>query len=250
MIRLYKGLNIGDSREMISIVGAGGKTSTMFLLGKMGKSKGLRVLITTTTKIYYPRDNSIDNIYILDRDALDLQKLKKRSISVIGKEISQNGKLLGVNPEVLDEIYRKRYFDLILVEADGSKNKSIKAPGEHEPVIPLNTTKTIGLIGLDSLGFKIYEENVYRSEIFANITGSKLGESINLQTIKNLVLSSRGLFKGVPDKSEKYLIFNKADNKNIREKGRKIARDIMEKSNHIDDIILASFHNNFIEKVK
>ena len=38
----------------ISVVGAGGKTTLIYRLAEELKEKGLRVLITTTTKMYVP----------------------------------------------------------------------------------------------------------------------------------------------------------------------------------------------------
>lgn len=41
--------------RIISVVGAGGKTTLIYRLAEELKRKGLRVLITTTTKMYVPK---------------------------------------------------------------------------------------------------------------------------------------------------------------------------------------------------
>ncbi|MCZ7671710.1 MAG: selenium cofactor biosynthesis protein YqeC [Chloroflexi bacterium] len=41
--------------------------------------------------------------------------------------------------------------DFVLVEADGSRMRPIKAPAEHEPVIPPDATVVAPVVGLDAL---------------------------------------------------------------------------------------------------
>ena len=38
--------------EMVSLIGAGGKTTTLFRLAKELRDQGCKVMVTTTTKIY------------------------------------------------------------------------------------------------------------------------------------------------------------------------------------------------------
>lgn len=246
---LYDILDI-NYNDLISIVGAGGKTTTMFYLAEEVKNKNMKVLVTTTTAIYYPKEKYIDEIIVSNKEDYDWTNIKKGTVIVIGRGVSKEGKLLGIDSALVNEIYIKGSFDLILVEADGANKKPIKASAYHEPVIPTYTTKVIGIIGLDCIGKSINNDNVYRPEIFCNITGTKINQFISCETIINLILSSNGLFKGALDKSKKYLILNKADNDERLKAGVHIAQNIIKAKNHnIEDIILTSFYTDFIEKV-
>ncbi len=170
-MRLYKEFNINlDKKGMICFVGAGGKTSAMFGLAKELKSLGKKILVTTTTYIYNPNAEDCDDLTISPKiNYNNLFFAKKGSITVIGKELTKENKLKGFEAIELDQLFMKSYFDYILVEGDGSKRRSIKAPGSYEPVIPSATEYTIGVIGIDCIGKQINERNVHRVQEFCHV---------------------------------------------------------------------------------
>lgn len=202
--------SLNPNGEIISFVGAGGKTTTMFFLGKELKENNKTVLISTTTAIYNPKDGY--DYYFLEDIPKDFIP-KPGSITVIGKNV-EDGKLKGVSPELIDKINKRDIFDYILIEADGSKKKPIKAPREGEPVISNSTTKTVGVIGMDSLGKVINEENVNRIEYFLKIIGKAKGDKIEETDITSLVLHPNGLFKN--SRGEKILLLNKCTKKDTK----------------------------------
>lgn len=237
-MELYEELNISlEKRELISITGGGGKTTSMFKLGKELLSKGKKVLISTTTAIFKPRKDCYENLYLTkNTDYKDIRG-SASGLTIIGKEISKNGKLMGISGEIIDEIFKMKTFDYIIVEADGSKRKSIKAPASHEPVIPSLSTQIIALIGMDCLYKKIYEENVHRADKFCSVTNSKIGDLITEDTIYSLIISKDGIFKGSPIKSKKHLILNKVEN----EERERVCQEIKDKAllNKIDINIIS-----------
>lgn len=238
-----------DVREMISLVGGGGKTTTIFKLAAALKQQNKKVLITTTTAVYNPEKELYDNIVVLDRGETVEENWESGSITVLGRTISEENKLLGVNREFIDNIYSRGLFDFILVEADGSKRKPIKAPDFHEPVIPSFTSKTIGVIGMDSLGKTIDEDTVHRPLIFSKVTNREIGDIITEEVIVKLVLSKDGLFKGTPVASERYLLLNKADNELQIEQANEIAKKLKEKGFQLNGIIAGSMKNERIRSI-
>lgn len=239
-----------NSREMISVIGGGGKTTTIFKLASELKGLSRRVLITTTTAIYNPSSDLYDNLIILESGQNIDHNLEKGNITVLGRSISPENKLLGVDSSFIDTIYRQGFFDFILVEADGSKERPIKAPAAHEPVIPDLTSKTIGVIGIDSLGKLIDEANVHRPEIFSKVTASSIGDIITEEVISKLIVSKDGLFKGAPSTSKKYLLLNKADNELQMQKARKIENIISNKGFSIDGLVAGSMANKRLNDIK
>lgn len=235
-----------SKRELVSFVGGGGKTTTIFKLAKELKGLDKKVLVTTSTAIYYPEENTYDKIIVDNSNEFmeNLENINCGTITVIGRAISKENKLLGLSKELIEGIYYKKIFDYILVEADGSKRKTIKAPADHEPVIPRSTDKTIGVVGIDSIGKSINEENVHRPELFCRVTDSKEKEIISEEKIFKLIKSDRGLFKDVPLKSKKYIFLNKVDNKEELRKAEKIIGLV--KTNRIKvDLVIAA---NTIDK--
>ena len=49
--------------DVVAIIGSGGKTSLMFRLAWEGMTLGLKVLVTTSTKIFIPRITSYNVCY-------------------------------------------------------------------------------------------------------------------------------------------------------------------------------------------
>ena len=53
--------------------------------------------------------------------------------TLLGRRVRED-KLEGVPPERVDELSGEA--DLVLVEADGARGRSLKVPAAHEPVLP------------------------------------------------------------------------------------------------------------------
>ena len=70
-------------------------------------------------------------------------------------------KLKGVDPVIVDPM--RSLADCVLVEADGARSRSLKAPADHEPVIPEFTTLTIVVVGLDVLDQRLDSESVHQA---------------------------------------------------------------------------------------
>ena len=51
-------------QSLISLVGAGGKTTTMYTLASELAQQGKRVITTTTTNIYFPKPGETDTLIV------------------------------------------------------------------------------------------------------------------------------------------------------------------------------------------
>ena len=95
--------------------------------------------------------------------------------------IEQGKKLSAPPPGVIDRLCND--FDVVLIEADGSKRRAIKGWNDTEPVIHPRTTKTVGLISTRTLGKPVNEAWVHRPERFLNITTAKMNKPLRLTHI-------------------------------------------------------------------
>lgn len=245
MAGLYRQINIDlMKKEMICLVGAGGKTSAMFRLAQELSAEGKKVLVTTTTEISFPDSEQYDKIIITDSALPDMFiSIESGSITVCGRAVSSEGKLLGVDQGFLDVLFLKGIFDYIIVEGDGSKKRPIKAPAGHEPVIPSLTTKVLGLIGLDSIGKKVFTEYVHRQEIFCSILGCSEGDIIDADLISRLIVHEEGLFKAVPPQAERYVVLNKADEENERLAALEIIQRISDMGYELDGVVISKLRD-------
>jgi probable selenium-dependent hydroxylase accessory protein YqeC len=210
---------------VVSIVGAGGKTSLMFRIELI--EAGESVLTTTTTKIEMPTKDQSPHVIrtaSLEEILRKAKALRKNSlhISAVSKHDYFKMKLIGFKPEFIDDIWGTVLFNWILVEADGASRRPLKAPSSHEPVIPKSTRWLIAVAGVDSVGKHLDERWVFRPEIYADITGLSLGESVNASSIATAVMHERGVMKGCPPEAMRFAFINKADIQGGLEAGREI----------------------------
>ena len=228
-----------NRHELISLVGGGGKTTAMFALAQALKSLHKRVLVTTTTNIFYPAKDECDSVIVSEApDANMFHGVSGGTITVLGGTVVSDRKLAGVAKGFIEKLHQERLFDGILVECDGSKRKPIKAAAHYEPIVPDNTTRTIGVIGLDAVGQPIDEEHVHRAEIFSAVVGRGLGETLDVQAVVELIASPRGLFKGVPETSPRYVLLNKADTGERRDHAAAIVAGLLHQTGvHIERCI-------------
>lgn len=194
---------------MAALVGAGGKTTALMALAQAYKAAGQRVLVTTTTRIYLPPPGFADVLCLEPVSPESLRDAASGSITVVGEAVGEERKVVGVQASWLDAVYRARIFDVILVEADGSRGKPVKAPAEYEPVIPLETTHVVGVIGMDALGRPADDQCVHRLEAFLAVTGAQKGQTIDEALLKRLIESAWGLYKGTPPSATRHLLLNK-----------------------------------------
>jgi probable selenium-dependent hydroxylase accessory protein YqeC len=246
---LYEALNIDPNLpELICFVGAGGKTTSIFKLAKEFKQLNKKVLVTTTTAILCPEKSDSD-MTVVTKNPDQLTGTAESGITCLGSTHTAENKLLGIDPEHINLLFRKNIFDLILVEGDGSKQKPIKAPAEHEPVIPSKTTKLLGVIGLDALDCTIDDDHVHRPEQFCRITRHTENELITYSSIAGLIISEEGLFKKAPHLCQRYVLLNKADSAEIEQHAKNIIREVKKISSSVQTFIISTMLNNSISVI-
>ncbi len=220
---------------MISLVGAGGKTSLMFKLAQEISEAGHPVLTTTTTKILHPTLEQSSNLIISDqvdtlvKSAEEMFSKNQRHITAAASQVQPENKLIGLHPEIIDALADIKLFRWIIVEADGAARKPLKAPADHEPVIPESTTHVVGICGLSAVGHSLSEKWVHRSERFAQITGLKSGQLISGTAFGEILVRENGIFKNSPLSALRIAFLNQADVPGGHEAGKRIAELLTEK---------------------
>jgi molybdenum cofactor cytidylyltransferase len=162
-------LGIGRG-DVVAAVGAGGKTSLLRALGAEARALGWTVLMTTTTHMGPPRDGDAPVLFAADGVLDDTVRAALRDhgrATLYGRRV-RDDKLEGVAPERVDALAGAA--DLLLVEADGARQRSLKAPAPHEPVVPRSCTLLVVLAGLDVLGTPVDGPLVHRPEVVARLT--------------------------------------------------------------------------------
>jgi probable selenium-dependent hydroxylase accessory protein YqeC len=216
------------SRGVLSLTGGGGKTSLMFHLARLLADAGKHVLTTTTTKIFTPTVAQSETLLVdADPEAILLQAApllaRTGHVTAAASRLDDDGKLKGFAPEAISLFLDSGLFDWILVEADGSARRPLKAPAEHEPVIPASTSVLIAVAGLEVLGRPLTGELVFRAELAGELMGLAQHEVITESALARLFAHPSGLFKGAPHQAARFIFLNKADNPERCEAGERIA---------------------------
>ncbi len=201
---LIKALDIDlETDKIITVVGAGGKTSTIFELGKELSNLNKKVIITTTTHMRLEED------FILVEDNNDIENfkniLKNKKIIKIGKKESEY-KVKSLDMKLLRKVIS--LTDFLLIEGDGSKNLPLKVPKDNEPVIIEETNLVVGIMGFDSLDKKI-KDICHRPELVSQLLQKNLEDNIDFFDLVYIARDKNGLRKNVNCKYK--VIVNKVD---------------------------------------
>ena len=216
------------NRESISLVGAGGKTTLMYALGRELSALRGGVILTTTTKILEPAPAS----FFLQFLSPELSAIKKWAAEhvhrhqclLLARERLPNGKLAGIFPEWAEEIFSMGGVSAVVNEADGAAGRPLKAPREGEPVIPGNTTLLVPVMGIDGMGCPLEEGTVFRSAIASRLLNLPVGSTVTEDAIARLVME---WIKSGPAGARVVPLINKVDIPGGLEKAQKLARYLL-----------------------
>lgn len=187
----------------------------MFQLAKELASQSMRVLVTTSTHLGRDQVNLADHHLILDQFTIppDFSLLDKgiTCISAVWDDVSERWQGLTLNQLVhLSQFARQESIPL-LIEADGSRQLPIKAPAEHEPVIPAFVDSVIVLAGLNGLHQPLGPESVHRPQIYAGLSGLNLGDPVTVASLAKVLCHPQGGLKNIPPHSRKICLLTHAD---------------------------------------
>jgi len=194
MTTLSKRLGLG-SRELVSIVGAGGKTTILRVLGRELASTDAGVILTTTTRM---AASQVTDPVCWSDDPVHVEELLDPGIPLFVLCGTIQGKVTGPRPEAIDNLFTSTFADYIIVEADGARSMSIKAPADDEPVIPTASTTVIVVVGADALGQPLgtVAHRVDRITILAGLTDDVV---LTPQSAASILLHPNGGLKSVPE---------------------------------------------------
>lgn len=195
-------LGLGD-HELVTIVGGGGKTTTLLALGE--QLPGHRVL-TTTTKMGRDRTGGFPVLW--DPTDHELVGALGDDLAVMAWKADGGHKAIGVDGGTCD-----RWFDLadhVVVEADGAARKPFKAPRPFEPVVPSRTTTMVACIGVSALG-RVIQDRCHRPLRVAAVAGCRPGERLTPERAARVLLSERGSRKGCPEGARFVVAIHRVD---------------------------------------
>lgn len=208
----------GVPNGVTSIVGGGGKTTLMLALARELAEAGHTVIVSTTTHIF-PPDGMVTLTDATEQTAK--AALAERRLICLGTP-SDQGKL---SAPKLTAAAMERLADYVLLEADGAKRLPLKAPAEHEPMIPPETKLVIAVLGLDGIG-KSIQVSAFRPERYAALIGKPESEIVTPLDAACVLTHPNGQRKGVTEAMRFCVLLNQADGAARNALALEIAREL------------------------
>jgi len=241
-MRLSRALRI-QTPQTVSFTGAGGKTTAIFRLAR----EFPQAIVTTTTHLGTWQTSLADR-YIIAKNLSDLDKITSEGVTLVTGEIEQE-RTKPVNHDVLfwlHEIASKKNIPLF-IEADGSRQRSLKVPAEHEPPIPKFVETAVVVAGLSTLGKPLTDENVHRAEIFSQLSGLQIDQPITADMITRMLIHPLGGLKNIPTTARRVVLLNQADTPETQSIGGGIARNLLD---HFDSVIVGSLKKKWFPNIR
>lgn len=160
------------------VVGAGGKTSYIHKRTKEELALGHTVLVCTSTHMLIEEDTLIDPTL-----AQIKEKKERCGYCMAGSKVSDQK--IGPLDKTLYDLACS-LFDVVLVEADGSRHKPIKACTDKEPVIYSNVDHISIIMGMHALG-KRFEEVAFRLDEVCKLLNVKKEDIVDANHIVELI---------------------------------------------------------------
>lgn len=148
-----------------AIIGSGGKTSLLYRLA--AELSHSRVIVTTSTHIWKPAHLPYQE---------HIEEVRVGQPVCTGTPC-ENGKL-SAPQQHFDEL--AALADYVLVEADGSKGRPLKAHEPQEPVLPKHADQVIAVLGLSGLGQRI-SEAAHRPALYARLADTTVDATVTAE---------------------------------------------------------------------
>jgi len=215
-ISIEQALRVSKS-SCIAFTGAGGKTTALFQLAK-GLVKHSPVIVTASSHLgdwQIPQANT----HLIAESPVALAGLenKLQGVTLITGAFDGD-RIKPLDSESLNWLnqFCKAHSILLLIEADGSRQKPLKAWAEYEPPIPAFVDQVVHVVGLTGIGKPLSEEIVHRAEIYSKLSGLRIGEIITPDASMRMLIHPDGGQKNIPTNARKIVLLNQADNAELQ----------------------------------
>lgn len=226
-MKLSRALRI-NSHSRLALVGAGGKTAALFQLARQLPPP---VIVTASTHLAVHQLGMADRHITIDSPS-DFDHLvdgQLAGITLFTGPLREDGRTSGLDETSLHKLHRiaERRGLALLIEADGSRQRPLKAPAAHEPAVPKFVDTVIVVVGLSALGKPLDADTVHRPELFGSLAGLQPGENISSECLVRVLLHPLGGLKGILETARRLVLLNQVDDMDLEKQARQLAGDLL-----------------------
>ncbi|MFO7693762.1 MAG: selenium cofactor biosynthesis protein YqeC [Vicinamibacterales bacterium] len=196
----------------IAFVGAGGKTTAMFNV-----ARAMAPAIATTTTHLGDAQSVLADCHIVweaGTPVADLRLLERGGVVLLtGGLDPDTGHLSGLSAPQWTALRRwcALHRRALLVEADGSRQRPLKAPAPHEPAIPDSVDAVVVVAGMLGCGLPLDADHVHRPDRFAAISGCRPGDPVTPEALAAALTHADGGLRNIPPGAGRAVLLNQAD---------------------------------------
>jgi len=233
VLTLLHALRASNSSS-IAFTGSGGKTTAMFQLARELSTKS-PVVVTASAHLGAWQVSLADK-HVVTNSVITLPDFEDelQGITLFTGEL-EGERTRPLGPETLNalnEFCQRRGIPL-LIEADGSRQKPLKAWAEHEPPIPSFVRQVVYVVGLSGIGKPLNDEIVHRPEIFSKLSGLHAGEVITPEGLTRVAKHSDGGRKNIPSHARKTVLLNQANTPELQAVAQNMMRSLLQDFNSV-----------------
>jgi molybdenum cofactor cytidylyltransferase len=146
---------------------------------------------------------------------------------ITGPVDAEAGKATAAPLEMIGRLLSLPGRPVVLIEADGARMRPFKAPAEHEPVLPPETTLVVPVVGADIFGQSLEDAYVHRAGRVAELASVPLGTLLTPEIVARVLVHPQGGLKGVPDGARVIPLINKIEDKTALGPARETAERLL-----------------------
>ncbi|MFH1909436.1 MAG: selenium cofactor biosynthesis protein YqeC [Chloroflexota bacterium] len=249
-MNLAQALRLSDA-PCLALVGAGGKTTALF---QLAKELSAPVILTATTHLAAHQVSMADK-HLIVQNLEDLAFFVRSNPSGVTLLTGayEGDRTTGLPNDILHWLcaYCNSNHIALLIEADGSRQRPLKAPSQGEPPIPDFVDMVVVVAGLSGLGKPLSEDWVHRVERFRRVSGAanqrvgesagqrvgesagqRVGESasqqvVTVEMVAKVLMHPQGGLKNIPANARRIALLNQADTAELQAKAKVLAERLI-----------------------
>ena len=205
--------DIATHGDIVAIVGAGGKTTTMFALAHALADQGLRVVTSKSTVIHAPSMVKSPKLIVSKPTSWSKklpEALKMHPIITVVTSNPTPRRFEGIEPEMAPALLHDSRADVLIVEADGARRRLLKIPAGHEPAMPKGATTVLPVGCLAAVGAQLTRRFVHRPELAEQLLGLSTGATLTSTNVVAILLSEQAGLKSAPPTASKWPVLTAA----------------------------------------
>jgi len=232
-----------QAAQTLAFTGAGGKTTALFQLARQ-----MPAAFVASSTHFGAWQSAMADLHLITDNIEDVKAAARRGVTLISGGM-EDERIKPVSARLLDELRRfaRAESTPLLVEADGSRQKPLKAPAAHEPPIPDFADAVIYVLGLSALGAPLTDERVHRAEIFAALSGWTMGRIILPEAALRVATHPQGGLKNIPAQARKIALSNQADTPQLQSIGGQMAQSLL---GAFDSVLVANLKRGSLQAIE